>query len=67
MEGRKDREKFGSRKGKDRGSITNREKSKRKNMVMMSHKRGVLQKKKMSLRDKQRRLRKHIDHQKKQI
>ena len=67
MEGRKDRPKYGSRKGDDtRGSLTNREKSKRKNNQMMVHKRSVQAKKKMSLRDKQIKLRKHIDRQKKQ-
>lgn len=65
-EGRKDRAKFGSSRGKERGSMTNKEKSKKKNFMMMVHKRSVAGKKKMSLRDKQLKLRKHVDRQKKQ-
>lgn len=66
MEGRKDRPKFGSKKGGERGSTTNKEKAKNKNFLMMIHKRSVKAKKKMSLRSKQRKLREHIDRQKKQ-
>ncbi|CDH12406.1 probable protein SDA1 [Zygosaccharomyces bailii ISA1307] len=67
LEGREDREKFSSRKGKiDRPhSTTNREKARKKNFVMMIHKKGVQGKKKMSLKDKQRVLRNHITKQKK--
>ncbi|OZJ04923.1 hypothetical protein BZG36_02658 [Bifiguratus adelaidae] len=65
-EGREGREKFGSRKGKtERGSTTNREKAKKKNFVMISHKQSVIAKGKMSLRDKQIQLRSHINKQKK--
>lgn len=67
MEGRKDRPKYGSRKGKlEHGSTTNKQKAKNKNIMMIVHKRSVKAKKKMSLRDKQKRLRKHIDHVKRQ-
>ncbi|KAG0264955.1 Protein SDA1 [Actinomortierella ambigua] len=63
--GREGREKFGSRKGKEeRGSTTNKEKSKGKNFMMMAHKREVREKKKMSLRDKQIQLQAHIKKQK---
>lgn len=67
MEGREGREKFGSRKGKRDGvhSTTNREKERKKNFVMMIHKRSVKGKQKMSLRDKQKVLRAHISKQKK--
>lgn len=65
-EGREDREKFGSRRGKNETahSTTNREKEKKKNFVMMIHKRSVQGKNKMSLRDKQKVLRAHIHRQK---
>ncbi|KAK6456080.1 SDA1-domain-containing protein [Scheffersomyces xylosifermentans] len=66
-EGKDDREKFGSRKGKrdQPHSTTNREKARKKNFVMMIHKRSVQGKSKMSLRDRQKVLRAHIDKQKK--
>ncbi|SCU79481.1 LADA_0B00958g1_1 [Lachancea dasiensis] len=67
MEGREGREKFGSRK-KNRDqqrSTTNREKERKKNYVMMIHKRSVKGKQKMSLRDRQKVLRQHITKQKK--
>lgn len=66
-EGREDREKFSSRKGKRENahSTTNREKARKKNFVMMIHKRSVQGKQKMSLRDRQKVLRAHIDKQKK--
>lgn len=66
-EGREGREKFGSRKGiRDKAhSTTNREKARKKNFVMMIHKRSVQGKQKMSLRDKQKVLREHITKQKK--
>ncbi|KAF9430860.1 Protein SDA1 [Podila epigama] len=63
--GREGREKFGSRKGStERGSTTNKEKSKRKNFMMIAHKREVREKKKMSLREKQVALHAHIKKQK---
>ena len=67
MEGREGREKFGSRKGKIEGqhSTTNREKQRKKNFVMMIHKRSVTGKQKMSMRDRQKVLRAHITKQKK--
>lgn len=66
-EGREDREKFGSRKGKRDAphSTTNKEKARKKNFVMMIHKKAVQGKQKMSLRDRQKLLRAHIDKQKK--
>lgn len=67
LEGREGRDKFGSRK-KGRGtehSTTNREKQRKKNFVMMIHKRSVKGKQKMSLRDRQKVLREHISKQKK--
>lgn len=66
-EGRDEREKFGSRKGKRENelSTTNREKARKKNFVMMIHKRDVQGKAKRSLRDKQKVLRAHITKQKK--
>ncbi|CAO3663368.1 unnamed protein product [Umbelopsis vinacea] len=64
-EGREGREKFGSKKGKtERGSTTNREKSRNKNFLMISHKRSVVAKSKASLHDKQKQLRAHIKKQK---
>ncbi|KAJ1558638.1 Severe Depolymerization of Actin [Cladochytrium tenue] len=69
MAGREGREKFGSRKGKKKlehgGSLTNREKSKSKNIMMMVHKRSVKGKATRSLKDKQRTLRAHIERAKK--
>lgn len=68
QEGREGREKFGSRKGKRDStmrSTTNKEKARKKNFVMMIHKRSVQGKQKMSLRDKQKSLRAHITKQKK--
>lgn len=67
MEGREGRDKFGSRRGnRDKAhSTTNREKARKKNFVMMIHKRSVKGKQKMSLRDKQKVLRAHITKQKK--
>lgn len=67
-EGREDRDKFGSSKGKRDlpHSTTNKEKSRKKNYIMMIHKRSVLGKQKLSLRDRQKVLRAHIDKQKKQ-
>ncbi|SCU92447.1 LANO_0E00914g1_1 [Lachancea nothofagi CBS 11611] len=67
MEGREGREKFGSRKSHrdQQRSTTNREKERKKNFVMMIHKRSVRGKQKMSLRDRQKVLRQHITKQKK--
>ncbi|KAI7816472.1 SDA1-domain-containing protein [Gamsiella multidivaricata] len=63
--GREGRDKFGSRKGStERGSTTNKEKSKGKNFMMIAHKREVREKKKMSLREKQVQLHAHIKKQK---
>ncbi|KAK9322722.1 SDA1-domain-containing protein [Lipomyces orientalis] len=67
MEGRQDRQ-FGSKKGKKDSqphSTTNKEKARKKNFIMMIHKRDVQGKNKKSLRDKQKSLRAHIDKQKK--
>jgi len=66
-EGRDEREKFGSRRGKRDAphSTTNREKERKKNFVMMIHKRDVQGKAKRSLRDKQKVLQAHITKQKK--
>ncbi|KAH3674207.1 hypothetical protein WICMUC_003449 [Wickerhamomyces mucosus] len=66
-EGREDREKFGSHRGKRDAphSTTNREKARKKNFVMMIHKRDVQGKAKRSLRDKQKVLKAHISKQKK--
>lgn len=65
-EGKEGRD-FGSRKGKIEGahSTTNREKARKKNFMMMIHKKDVQGKAKRSLRDKQRSLRAHIEKQKK--
>lgn len=52
-EGREGRGKFGSRKGGERGSTTNREKERNKNFMMVVHKQSVQSKRKISLRDKQ--------------
>jgi len=67
-EGKDDREKFGSRRGKRDAphSTTNREKARKKNFVMMIHKKSVQGKQKLSLRDRQKVLRAHITKQKKQ-
>ncbi|CAM9014610.1 unnamed protein product [Wickerhamomyces anomalus] len=66
-EGRDEREKFGSRRGQRDAphSTTNREKARKKNFVMMIHKRDVQGKAKRSLRDKQKVLQAHITKQKK--
>lgn len=65
-EGKEDRE-FGSRKGKRENphSTTNKEKARKKNFMMMIHKKAVQGKQKMSLRDRQKVLRAHITKQKK--
>merc|ERR1711997_1077660 len=63
MEGRKDREKFGGRKGKmsEHASTTNKDKAKKKNFMMMKHK--LRRKVKKSFVDKQRTLRKTLKSQ----
>ncbi|KAJ3068800.1 Protein SDA1 [Podochytrium sp. JEL0797] len=69
-EGRKDRDKYGSRMGSKKaehgGSTTNREKQKKtKNFQMITHKRSIQGKATRSLRDKQKVMRQHIVKQKK--
>jgi len=68
MEGREGREEFGSRKGNisHPHSTTNKEKSKKKNFVMVRRKREIQGKVKRSLRDQQKVLRRHVEHIKKQ-
>lgn len=67
--GREGREKFGSNKGKKKkdapSSSTNREKARNKPIMMIMASGAVKGKKKASLRDKQRKLRAHIDRAKK--
>ncbi|SPO31758.1 related to SDA1 - required for normal organization of the actin cytoskeleton; required for passage through Start [Ustilago trichophora] len=67
--GREDREKYGSKKGKKNkekeSSSTNREKQKTKNFQMIARSWSVRSKKNASLRDKSRRLRKHVETSKK--
>ncbi|CUM62903.1 uncharacterized protein PRCAT00000462001 [Priceomyces carsonii] len=65
--GKEDREKHGSRRGKrdTPHSTTNKEKARKKNFVMMIHKKSVQGKQKLSLRDRQKVLRAHINKQKK--
>lgn len=66
-ESKEGRKKFGSRKGKRDAphSTTNKEKARKKNFVMMIHKKAVQGKQKLSLRDRQKVLRAHITKQKK--
>lgn len=68
-EGREGREKFGSHKGKKNkeapSSSTNREKKRNKPLMMVMASREVRGKKKASLMDKQRKMRKHTESQKK--
>ena len=67
--GREGREKFGSLKGKRKketlSSSTNREKARNKPIMMIMGSKGVRGKKKQSLREKQKRLRAHIEKAKK--
>ena len=67
--GREGREKFGSLKGKKHkeapSSTTNRQKKKNKPLMMVMASREVRGKKKASLMDKQRKMRSHIENQKK--
>lgn len=68
-EGREDRE-FGSHKRhhmEKPHSTTNKQKARKKNFVMMIHKREVQGKARKSLRDKQRLLRAHAERQKKKM
>lgn len=68
-QGREDRE-FGSHKRhhmEKAHSTTNKQKARKKNFLMMIHKRDVQGKARTSLRDKQRLLRAHIDRQKKKL
>lgn len=67
--GREGREKFGSLKGKKNkaapSSSTNKEKARNKPIMMVIASGAVRSKKKASLRDKQKKLRAHIDKAKK--
>ena len=67
--GREGREKFGSLKGKKKketpSSSTNREKARNKPIMMIMGSKGVKGKRKQSLREKQQRLRAHIEKAKK--
>ncbi|KAI0050999.1 SDA1-domain-containing protein [Auriscalpium vulgare] len=67
--GREGREKYGSLKGKKNkaapSSTTNREKARNKPIMMIMGSKGVKGKRKQSLREKQQRLRAHIDKAKK--
>jgi protein SDA1 len=67
--GREGREKFGSAKGKKNkesvSSTTNREKKKNKPIMMILSSGAVRGKKKASLREKQQKLRKHVEKAKK--
>lgn len=69
--GREGREKFGSRKGKKNkqvaSSSTNRQKARGKNFQMVAHSWGVRSKKKASLREKSKRLRRHVTQAKKRL
>ena len=69
QKGREGREKFGSAKGKKKkdapSSSTNREKARNKPIMMIMASGAVRGKKKASLRDKQKRLRAHVDRSKK--
>jgi protein SDA1 len=67
MAGREGREKFGSKKGTtERVSKNNKEKNKNKAFMMVMHKK-TSRKNKMSLREKQKALRKHAIGQKKRF
>ena len=69
QKGREGREKFGSQKGKQAKAVpsssTNREKARNKPIMMVLGSLAVKGKKKASLRDKQQKLRAHIDKSKK--
>ena len=70
-EGREGRGKFGSKKGKKNkevpSSSTNLQKARHKNFQMVSHSFGVRSKKNASLREKSKRLRKHVTQAKKRM
>jgi protein SDA1 len=65
QKGREGREKFGSHKGQQRkglpGSTTNKEKARNKPIMMILSSGTVRSKKRASLREKQQKLRKHIE------
>ena len=67
--GREGREKFGSLRGKkgkvNPSSSTNKEKAKKKPFMMVMASGAVRGKKKASLKEKQKKLRKHIEKSKK--
>lgn len=67
--GREGREKFGSSRGKERNGIvsssTNREKARQKPVMMVLASSAVRGKKRASLRDKQKKMRAHIERAKK--
>jgi len=67
--GREGREKFGSSKGKQRSGVasssTNREKKRQKPLMMVLASSAVRGKKRASIRDKQKRLRAHMERAKK--
>jgi protein SDA1 len=69
QKGREGREKFGSAKGKKKkdvpSSSTNREKARNKPLMMILASGAVRSKKKASLREKQKKLRAHIERAKK--
>lgn len=69
QKGREGREKYGSSKGKRKAetgsSTTNKQKAKNKPLMMILQSGGVRSKKKASLREKQKRLRAHIERAKK--
>lgn len=69
QKGREGRDKFGSQKGKQNkatpSSSTNREKKRNKPLMMVLGSTAVRGKKKQSLREKQQKLRAHIDKSKK--
>ena len=69
QKGREGREKFGSKKGKQNkaapSSSTNREKARNKPIMMIMGSGAVKSKKQASLREKQRKLRAHINKSKK--
>lgn len=69
QKGREGREKFGSARGKKKkdapSSSTNREKARNKPIMMIMASGAVRSKKKVSLRDKQKKLRAHMDRSKK--
>lgn len=66
-EGRDFKSKKGEKLAQKAHSTTNREKARKKNFMMMIHKKDVQGKAKRSLRDKQKVLRNHINKQKKKL